>query len=346
MVFVFDANGVPSVAKTFRVLPVATAGPYGGLTGGPGANLTSDDASAGSAVTGIRVGIDGGVKNLQLVTSAGSLQMRGTPGGNVNNVTLLPGETITTVSGTSGETSVDVQSIAFGTSNGRTFGPYGAPSGHPFSLSAPAGFEISGIRTRSGAVVNAIGISIRPAGAQTGPIVTATPNAAGVIDVAVSGAAGDVNEWISVYNSANNFVAWSYLNGTQSTPAAGLTTATLTFPGLPAGSYTARLMNDGAVVASSGAANIGSASLNGSRPSAGTLRIAVANAPGEASDWVGIYDNARKLIDWSYLNGTQAAPANGLTSATLTFANLPGGQYTAKLVHGGLVIATMANTNV
>jgi hypothetical protein len=53
------------------------------------------------------------------------------------------------------------------------------------------------------------------------------------------------------------------------------------------------------------------------------VQVTVANGPGNARDWVGLYLSSGSdtaLLDWKYLNGTRAVPASGVTSATVAFA--------------------------
>ena len=54
----------------------------------------------------------------------------------------------------------------------------------------------------------------------------------------------------------------------------------------------------------------------------GTVVVTVTNGPGNARDWLGLHSAAgadTAFVDWKYLNGTRTAPANGLTSATVSF---------------------------
>ena len=54
-----------------------------------------------------------------------------------------------------------------------------------------------------------------------------------------------------------------------------------------------------------------------------TVTVTIANGPGNATDWVGIYSTTAPdtvMSDWKYLNGSRTPPAVGITSATLTFA--------------------------
>ena len=51
----------------------------------------------------------------------------------------------------------------------------------------------------------------------------------------------------------------------------------------------------------------------------GTVTATIANGPGNAGDWVGLYRRRRRrtgrTCDWKYLNGTQTQPASGVTGA-------------------------------
>src|SRR5204863_7091964 len=53
----------------------------------------------------------------------------------------------------------------------------------------------------------------------------------------------------------------------------------------------------------------------------GTVAVALANAPGNADDWVALIPAAgpdSAFVDWQYLNGQKTLPASGLTTAALT----------------------------
>jgi len=67
------------------------------------------------------------------------------------------------------------------------------------------------------------------------------------------------------------------------------------------------------------------------------VTINFGNAPGNTTDWVGIYAAGTAYgpgnvpsIKWSYLNGSQAAPRRAIKSGTLTFTGLPAGSYVAR----------------
>ena len=124
---------------------------------------------------------------------------------------------------------------------------------------------------------------------------------------------------------------WQYLNGTQTRPETGVTGAAVTFtmPATP-GTYNVRFfLNDSmtklATSATITATALAPPSIALSATTAvpgGTVTATVANGPGKAGDWVGLFsDNApdATYVDWMYLNGTKTRPASGLTGAAVAF---------------------------
>ena len=66
-----------------------------------------------------------------------------------------------------------------------------------------------------------------------------------------------------------------------------------------------------------------------------TVTVVVANAPGFATDWIGLYSvdaSDGSYLDWKFLNGTRVAPSTGVSTATLTFT-MPAtpGRYNLRL---------------
>ena len=54
----------------------------------------------------------------------------------------------------------------------------------------------------------------------------------------------------------------------------------------------------------------------------GTVTATIANGPGNAGDWVGLFGASAPdaaYVDWRYLNGTQSRPGSGVTGAAVTF---------------------------
>lgn len=53
-----------------------------------------------------------------------------------------------------------------------------------------------------------------------------------------------------------------------------------------------------------------------------TVSVAITNGPGNPTDWLGLYAAGASdytHLDWRFMNGTQTAPATGVTSATVNF---------------------------
>ena len=134
---------------------------------------------------------------------------------------------------------------------------------------------------------------------------------------------------------------WKYLNGTQTAPTVGLTSATLSFAMPTAGGqYNFRFFANGSTTVSATSPTVTVAAPPTSIiPSATTvtagsaLTATVANGPGNRLDWVALYPvGSNAAVDWKYLNGTRTAPTTGVTGATLTFT-MPttGGQYVLRL---------------
>jgi hypothetical protein len=145
-----------------------------------------------------------------------------------------------------------------------------------------------------------------------------------------------------------------YLNGTQTAPAAGMTSTTVTMTAPTAnGSYEARfLANDTytllestpfAVQASAPPSPPPSPSVtvNGSGNAVvapvASIAVGVTNGPGNPTDWLAFYaagdGNPYNHLAWVYLNGTQTPPAAGVTSATITMtAPNTNGSYEARFL--------------
>jgi hypothetical protein len=83
-------------------------------------------------------------------------------------IKLSAGEHVTAVEGTIGRfggvSDVVITSLTFRSSTGRTYGPYGntAATGTPFSVPAADGASIVGFWGRSGWLLDAIGVYVKP----------------------------------------------------------------------------------------------------------------------------------------------------------------------------------------
>ena len=85
-----------------------------------------------------------------------------------------------------------------------------------------------------------------------------TVGAAAAVSVEVQGGPGNLTDWVALYPSGaphSAYLSWTYLNGSTSPPAAGLSAATLSaYAPVPAGVYEWRLFssNSYTLVATSG----------------------------------------------------------------------------------------------
>jgi Ca-activated chloride channel family protein len=180
----------------------------------------------------------------------------------------------------------------------------------------------------------------------------------------VANGPGHPMDWVGLFATgapSGNSLQWQYLNGTQTAPATGLTggTPTFTMPTTP-GTYQLRffLNNTLTVLATSATITVAAVVAPTVTPSvttgtAGTpFTATVANGPGHPMDWVGLFATgapSANSLQWQYLNGTQTAPATGLTGGTLTL-RLPLTQGTYELrffLNNSLtVLATSATLTV
>jgi subtilisin family serine protease len=136
---------------------------------------------------------------------------------------------------------------------------------------------------------------------------------------------------------------WRYLDGSTTTPASGQQSGTVTIdvPG-PGGLCNVRFMLNGGstVLAASETFDLPSVPLemNVLTPSVypgAPIDLAVLNAPGNASDWVGLYavgTGDASWYQWMYLNGSTYPPGSGDAAATLSFVAPPApGNYEFRL---------------
>jgi hypothetical protein len=143
-------------------------------------------------------------------------------------------------------------------------------------------------------------------------------------------------------------VDWKYLNGATTAPATGLTGATVSFamPGTP-GTYVLKFWAGSTLLAASETITVASPAITVSTTTAApgeVVTATVVNGPGNRTDWVAIHvTGASAYLDWKYLNGSQTAPATGVTGAAVTFT-MPtaAGSYTLKFYAGNALLATSA----
>jgi hypothetical protein len=178
--------------------------------------------------------------------------------------------------------------------------------------------------------------------------------------VNVANGPGNTTDWVGLAAAGTpdtGFIAWAYLNGTQTPPAAGVTSATVMMTAPTSdGPYEARFYPNNAwtVTARSSFTVVGatpappppapppppatSIMVNGASNTmvaeGAALMVNVANGPGNTTDWVGLAAAGTPdtgFIAWAYLNGTQTPPAAGVTSATVMMtAPTSDGPYEAR----------------
>jgi uncharacterized protein YegP (UPF0339 family) len=178
------------------------------------------------------------------------------------------------------------------------------------------------------------------------PPTSVTVAAGSVAVVSVSGGPANATDWVGLHPEGaadTAFLDWRYLNDTAVAPSSGVAAATLHFTmPTPAGTYEFRFFaNNGyGLLATSAAvaveAPIALISVNGTLPPTpvsvqpgSTVSVQITGGPGNLTDWVALTTNGApdsSYLAWMYLNGTTTPPAEGLTSATLTFTlpNSPG----------------------
>lgn len=168
---------------------------------------------------------------------------------------------------------------------------------------------------------------------------TVSVAAGSVATVSVSSGPANAMDWVGLYEAGaadGAFRDWRYLSGTTVPPAAGATAATLSFtmPVEP-GTYEFRFFADngfGRLTTSAVVMIVASPAqlvVNGTPPPTAVTAVAgsvatvnVSNGPGNPGDWVGLFASAASdtaFVSWTYLNGSTAIPAVGVTAASLTF---------------------------
>jgi hypothetical protein len=209
-----------------------------------------------------------------------------------------------------------------------------------------ASFDVGGVRsfsTPGGApwvlVLDDAGVTLPVPGLPASPTPTLSVSLTSMspgqaLQVKVANGPGNTTDWVGLFpaTAADGApLVWRYLNGMQTAPASGLTSATLTFtmPQTP-GTYDFRLFRSNSLtkLATSVTVTVQASATPTVTPSATTVGpgqavlVTVANGPGNTTDWIGLFGRTTadgSPLAWRYLNGTQTPPTSGLTSATVTF---------------------------
>ena len=173
-----------------------------------------------------------------------------------------------------------------------------------------------------------------------------TVGAAATITAFVADGPGNAGDWVALYPvGSSSYVDWKYLNGTRTMPATGLKDASVSFSmPLTLGNYVVKLNanNTSTVLATSAPITVLSASITVGTTTVtagGTVIATIANGPGNATDWVGLYaaDGVTRVA-WKYLNGTETVPGAGTPNAVVSFTlPLASGAYTLRLYAANLI---------
>jgi Big-like domain-containing protein len=208
----------------------------------------------------------------------------------------------------------------------------------------------------NGALLASAGVTVSAASSPTLTVSATTVTPGGVITATVANGPANARDWIALSTTSDveNYLDWKYLNGTQTLPATGLAGASVSFT-MPsaAGTYVLRFYTGNTLLASSAPITVAMPSttltVNATTVSPGSsVAATVVNGPGGRTDWIAIYpEGSSTYLDWRYLNGTQTAPAAGLTSAVVDMP-LPTtlGNYTLRLYTGSILVATSATITV
>jgi len=225
-----------------------------------------------------------------------------------------------------------------------------------FTLPATAGTYT--VRFYAGTILLATSpaVTVTPLPSATLTATPATVFPGGSVTATVGDGPGNRTDWVAVYAAgASTYFDWRYLNGSQIAPAAGLTAATvaLTMP-TTTGTYTVRLYAGTRLLATSGPVTVGFSSdislaiTPANVVARGTVTATVANGPGNRTDWIALFaTGGPSYLDWKYLNGSQTAPAAGVTGAAVAFP-MPAtpGTYTLRFYTGTVLLATSESITV
>jgi hypothetical protein len=219
----------------------------------------------------------------------------------------------------------------------------------PFTMPMTQGTYILRFYTGSTLLATSATITVATASNTTLTVNTTLVAPGATVTATVANGPGARTDWIAVYpEGASAYVSWKYLNGTQSTPATGLTSAVvdMAMPIAP-GNYTLRLFTGNTLVATSATVSVTGSSIDVSATTVapgGTVAATVVSGPGNRTDWVGLYaSDSSTYLEWKYLNATQVAPAVGVTGATVPFTMpLVPGTYAVRFFTGSTLMATSA----
>jgi hypothetical protein len=155
------------------------------------------------------------------------------------------------------------------------------------------------------------------------------------------------------------YTGWCYLNGTKSAPTTAMVNASAPCFAAPApGRYQVRLFSNNSLtkVAASNTITVPApaapaVTLTPDPATVGsTLTAAVANGPGNAADWVGLYREGSgdtAYIGWCYLNGAKSAPTTAMVNASAPCFTAPApGRYEVRLFSNNSLTKVAASNTI
>lgn len=191
-----------------------------------------------------------------------------------------------------------------------------------------------------------------------------TVNAGSLFTVTLADGPANRTDWAGLYSTVagdGGYMAWAFMNGSYSAPAAGTAGATLQFvaPATP-GTYNVRWFANGSFSKLATSATITvqpapppSLSLSATTVArGGVFTVTVANGPANPTDWVALVPTSAPnggYISWKFMNGITIAPPSGMSAAILTFvAPVTPGTYNIRFFSNNTfnLLATSATITV
>jgi hypothetical protein len=227
-----------------------------------------------------------------------------------------------------------------------------------FGLTMPATAGTYTIRFHTGSITLATSPTVTVGvGAATVTINPSTVTPGGTVTATAANGPANKTDWLALYPAGSStYVAWKYLNATQTAPATGMSGGEVPFT-MPttAGTYTVKFWAGSTLLATSSTITVAlpsSAVTVAVTPAGvgplGTITASITNGPGNATDWVALYaTGASTYLNWKYLNGLTIAPLAGTATASVSFV-MPAtpGTYTVKFYSGSTLLATSETITV
>ena len=292
-------------------------------------------------------------ENFAVATKSVSLLVKAPPSVTVSATTIAPLGTVTaTIAGGPGNATDWVALYAVGGSNEldwkflnglRTAPATGAtdPVALTFTLPVTPGTYVVRYYANNTYTLLASSPPMTVAGLSFS-VSSATAVGGSTVMAMIANGPGKAADWLGLYPAGSStLLDWKYLNGSRTAPAAGLEAATVPFTMPPtAGTYVVRFFvnNSSMATATSPPIEVSTATMaftvSATTAAPGnTVTATVVNGPGHATDWVALFhENGSTWLDWKFLNGARAAPAAGLSDATVAFTmpTAPG-TYTVRM---------------